>query len=139
MANKNYRNQSKRYKTHRRPFEKSTLDRESILAGRYGLGPKREILIHNQILNKLRLRARELLALHDDDPERVVYAPLLIRKVRIEIPSLVYFHMREVEVYDTNGVNVARGRFEPFVTQSSILQNNAAWGPNSTVDGNFNN
>ena len=62
-----------------------------------------------------------------------------VRKVRIEIPRTEVLHMREVQVFDSNGVNVARGRFEPFVKQSNILQNNAAWGPNSTVDNNFDN
>ena len=64
---------------------------------------------------------------------------LIARKVRIEIPRTEILHMREVQVFDSNGVNVARGRFEPFVKQSNILQNNAAWGPNSTVDNNFDN
>ena len=42
--------------------------------------------------------------------------------------------MREVQVFDMNGVNVALNK---PAKQSSTLNNNAAWGPESAVDGNL--
>ena len=43
--------------------------------------------------------------------------------------------MREVEVYDAFGNNVAQGK---TATQSSILQGNEGWAPSKGVDGQFN-
>lgn len=44
--------------------------------------------------------------------------------------------MREVEVYDTSGTNVA---LNMPATQSSLMQDNQGWGPSKGVDGLFNN
>ena len=59
-----------------------------------------------------------------------------IRKVRIEMPFKRTLHMREVEVIDMNGDNVAL--LKP-AEQSSINSNNAIFGPESGNDGNLNN
>ena len=82
MGNKNYRNSSKVYKRHRRPFDTATMDFESKVCGEFGLGPKKEILVANHILMQLRRRARYLMNLQIDDPERVVYEPLIVRKCK---------------------------------------------------------
>jgi len=60
-----------------------------------------------------------------------------VQKVRVTRPnSRNHLHMREVEVIDMNGDNVA---LRKPAKQSSTLQDSAGWGPQSAVDGNLNN
>ena len=58
----------------------------------------------------------------------------IIRKVRVQLTNKNILHMREVEVYNTDGVNVA---LEKAALQSSTLQNSPAWKPESGNDGNL--
>jgi len=60
-----------------------------------------------------------------------------VRKVRVTRPnSRNHLHMREVEVIDMNGDNVA---LRKPAKQSSTLQDRVGWGPESGNDGNLNN
>ena len=61
---------------------------------------------------------------------------LAARKVRVTRPNTSnHLHMREVEVIDMNGDNVAYGK---PAKQSSTLQDRAGYRPENAVDGNLN-
>jgi len=61
-------------------------------------------------------------------------APVYIRKVRIELTSSDFLHLREIEVFDMSGVNIAEGK---PATQSSTQNSNEANEAGRAVDGDF--
>ncbi len=76
------RNNRKKYKTVRRPYEKERLDQELKLCGEYGLRCKREIWRVQLMLSKVRKSARTLLMLDPKDPRRLFETPPLIRRLK---------------------------------------------------------
>ena len=76
------RNQSKAYRTVRRPFEKERLDQELRLCGEYGLRCKREIWRIQLMLSKVRKTARLLLTLDPKDPKRLFETGPLMRRLK---------------------------------------------------------
>ncbi|OIR57922.1 MAG: 40S ribosomal protein S9-like protein, partial [Amphiamblys sp. WSBS2006] len=75
------RNQSKTFKVPSRPYDKTRLDQELVLAGTYGLKNKREIWRVSLVLGKIRKAARNLLMLDEKDPKRVFEGNALIRRL----------------------------------------------------------
>jgi hypothetical protein len=55
-----------------------------------------------------------------------------IRKVRVQLEGTDFLHMREVQVFDKNGLNVALNK---VATQSSTF---ASWSASYAVNGNLN-
>lgn len=76
------RNNRKKYKSVRRPYEKERLDQELKLCGEYGLRCKREIWRVQLMLSKVRKSARTLLMLDPKDPRRLFETPPLIRRLK---------------------------------------------------------
>ena len=74
------RNNSKTYRTPRRPFEKERLDSELKICGEYGLRCKREVWRVQRVLAKMRTAARDLLKLDEDDTKRVFEGAALLRR-----------------------------------------------------------
>eukprot|EP00161_Ancyromonas_sigmoides_P001791 TRINITY_DN1156_c0_g1_i2.p2 TRINITY_DN1156_c0_g1~~TRINITY_DN1156_c0_g1_i2.p2 ORF type:complete len:214 (+),score=130.82 TRINITY_DN1156_c0_g1_i2:58-642(+) len=74
------RNNSKTYRTPRRPFEKERLDSELKICGEYGLRCKREVWRVQRVLAGMRKAARELLKLDADDTKRVFEGAALLRR-----------------------------------------------------------
>eukprot|EP01015_Nassula_variabilis_P008148 TRINITY_DN163_c0_g1_i2.p1 TRINITY_DN163_c0_g1~~TRINITY_DN163_c0_g1_i2.p1 ORF type:complete len:211 (+),score=58.74 TRINITY_DN163_c0_g1_i2:89-721(+) len=78
---KHYRNQSKVYKTPKRPFEKERLDNELQVIGKYGLKNKREVWRVQLTLAKMRKAARTLLTLPEKDPRRLFEGAALLKRL----------------------------------------------------------
>ena len=57
-----------------------------------------------------------------------------VHKVRIELTNSDFLHLREVEVFDMNDVNIAEGK---PATQSSTQNINVANEAGRAVDGDF--
>jgi small subunit ribosomal protein S9e len=77
-----YTNNSKTYRSVRRPYEKERLIQELKLCGEYGLRCKREIWRIQYMLSKVRKAARTLLTLDIKDPKRLFETPPLIRRLK---------------------------------------------------------
>merc|ERR1719408_1193794 len=75
---RNYRAQSKTFRTPKRPFEKDRLDGEMKIVGEYGLKNKREVWRVQYALAKIRKAARNLLTL---DEKRVFEGEALLRRM----------------------------------------------------------
>lgn len=54
--------------------------------------------------------------------------------MKVQLTKKDILHMREVEVINMAGENIALNK---VATQSSILQNNQGWAPSKAVDGSY--
>jgi len=78
---KNYRAQSKVFRTPKRAYEKERLDAEMKIVGEYGLKNKREVWRVQYALAKIRTAARNLLTLDEKDEGRLFQGDALLRRM----------------------------------------------------------
>jgi small subunit ribosomal protein S4 len=75
--------QRKKFATPKRPFDRARLERESKVAGEFGLRRKREVWRAESILRDLRQRARALQAKHNEQQEKELVAKLNKMGIRV--------------------------------------------------------
>lgn len=67
----------RKFQRPKRPWDSVVIKEEKLLLKDYGLRKKREIRIAEEIIRKFRQRARELIAVNDEEKEKVLIDKLL--------------------------------------------------------------
>ena len=67
----------RKFQRPKRPWDSVVIKEEKVLLKDYGLRKKREIRIAEEIIRKFRQRARELIAVKDEEKEKVLIDKLL--------------------------------------------------------------